>query len=87
MHLFKEPAAQKHWSNVHGVLKRAKLEAQNSNSEFSEAANPLDCLAELFNYCKNFRPQNAMVLYVSNGSQEMPVKKQQYQLVVQNDLI
>jgi len=79
MHLFKEPAAQRHWTNVNGVLKRAKLDARKSNGELSEAANPFDCLAEIFNVYDNFRPQNAMVQYVSNGSQEMPVKNQPYQ--------
>jgi len=77
MHLYKEPSAQCHWSNIYGVLKRAELDARKSNGEVAEAANPLDCLAEIFNDYSTFMPQNAMVKYVSvNGN---PVKKQPYQ--------
>ena len=79
MHLFKEPVAQRHWSNLYGVLKRAELDARKSHGEHSEIANPLDCLAELFNDYENFRPQNAMVQYVASASHEAPVKKQPYQ--------
>ena len=49
MHLFKEPMAQRHWSNLFGVLKRAELDARKSNGQHSEAANPLDSLAEIYN--------------------------------------
>jgi hypothetical protein len=60
--------AQRHWSDLHGILKRAELDARKSNGEHLEAANPLDCLAELFNNYRSFRPQNAMVQYVSTGT-------------------
>jgi len=54
MHLFIEPAAQRPRTNVNGVLKRAELDARKSNGELSEAANPFDCLAEIFNDYDNF---------------------------------
>jgi hypothetical protein len=79
MHLFEEPRAQRHWSNLYGVLKRAELDARKSNGEHSEAANPLDYLAEIFNDYETFCPQNAMVRYVSPGAGLPPVKKQPYQ--------
>ena len=79
MHLFKEPMAQRHWSNLFGVLKRAELDARKSNGQHSEAANPLDSLPEIYNDYKNFHPQNAMVNYVSVGNNSLPVKKQPYQ--------
>jgi hypothetical protein len=79
MHLFKEPRAQRHWSNLYGVLKQAELDARKSNGEHSEATNPLDYLAEIFNDYENFCPQNAMVRYVSPGTGSPPVKKQPYQ--------
>ena len=62
-----------------GVLKRAELDARKSNGEHSEATNPLDYLAEIFNDYENFCPQNAMVRYVSPGTGSPPVKKQPYQ--------
>ncbi len=46
MNLYKESTAQRHWSNLYGVFKRAELYAQKSAGEHSEAANHLDCLAE-----------------------------------------
>jgi hypothetical protein len=61
------------------VLKRAELDARKSTGEHSKVANPLECLAELFNDYNNFRPQNAMVQYISNGTSGQPVKKQPYQ--------
>ncbi len=64
---------------MYGVLKRAELDARKSNGEHSEAANPLDYLAEIFNDYENFCPQNAMVRYVSSGTGSPPVKKQPYQ--------
>ncbi len=79
MHLFKEPLAQRHWSNPFGVLKRSELDARKSNGQHSEAANPLDALAEIYNDYKNFQPENAMVNYVSVDMNSMPVKKQPYQ--------
>ena len=41
LHLFKEPMAQRHWTNLHGVLTRNQLDALKSSGEQSEAANPL----------------------------------------------
>jgi hypothetical protein len=76
MHLNKEPTVQRHWSNLYRVLKRAELDARKLAGEHSEAANPLDCLAELFNDYKTFQPQNAMVKNISVNGQ--PVKKHLY---------
>jgi len=77
MHLFKEPGAQRHWSNLYGVLKRAELDARKSNGDLAEAANPLDCLAEMYNDYINFSPQNEVLMYISINGQA--VKKQPYQ--------
>ncbi len=40
LHLYKHPMAQRHWSNLHGVLSRAELDAGKSAGVQSEAANP-----------------------------------------------
>ena len=79
IHLFKEPSAQRHWTNLHGVLNRAQLDSRKSPAVFSEASNPLSCLAEMFNDYEEFRPQNLMVEYVSPGVNLPPIKKQPYQ--------
>lgn len=79
LHLFKEPSAQIHWSNLYGILNRMQLDSRKSSGEQSEAARPLACLAEIFNDYQGFHPQNVMVQYVSRGSQRRPVKKQPYQ--------
>jgi len=77
IHLFKEPAAQTHWTNLYSVLSRADLDARKSADVYSEGANPLEHLAEIFNNYETFRPQNVMVKYVDNGSSR-PVKKIPY---------
>jgi hypothetical protein len=64
IHLFKHPGAQVHWSNHYGVLNRIKLDAWHSSGPASNAANPLSCLAELFNNYEEFQPQNLMVAYI-----------------------
>jgi len=62
-------------SNVKGILTRQQLDARNSNDhEASEAANPWDALATIFNDYTNFCPQNLMVKYVV-GSNGKPEKK------------
>ncbi len=76
MHLIKEPIAQRHWSNLNGMLKWAELDARKSDGKHSETENPLDCLAKLFNGYEYFRPKKSMVQYVRSGSHKMPVKKQ-----------
>jgi hypothetical protein len=78
LHLFKEPVAQRHWSNLYGILSRNELDARKSTGEQSEAARPLSCLAEIFNDYSLFTPQNVMVQYVSRGN-ERPAKKQPYE--------
>ena len=45
---------------------------------YSESANPLCCLAEMFNNYDEFTPQNAMVEYVSPGINLPPVKVNPY---------
>ncbi len=79
LHLFKEPMAQRHWTNLHGVLTGNQLDARKSSGEQSEAAKPLCYLAEIFNDYREFHPQNVLVQYVSAGANELPVKKQPYQ--------
>jgi hypothetical protein len=49
LHLFKDPSAKLHWSNVGRSLIRSELDARNSKSSASDAANPFRRLAELFN--------------------------------------
>jgi hypothetical protein len=61
LHLFKDPAAQIHWSNHYGVLNRAELDARRSSGPQSDAANSLSCLASIFNDYKIFKTQNQMV--------------------------
>jgi hypothetical protein len=78
LHLFKEPVAQCHWSNLYGILSRNELDARKSTGEQSEAARPLSCLAEIFNDYSSFTPQNVMIQYVSRGN-ERPAKKQPYE--------
>ena len=79
LHLFKEPMAQRHWTNLYGVLSRNQLDARKTSGEHSEAARPLSYLAEMFNDYQGFRPQNVMVTYVSAGPNQAPVKKQPYE--------
>jgi hypothetical protein len=75
IHLFKFPGAQVHWSNHYGVLNRVQLDARNTTGPASDAANPLSCLAELFNDYAEFTPQNIMVAYVHDPAAGKPVKK------------
>jgi hypothetical protein len=79
IHLFKEPSAQVHWSNHFGVLNRAQLDARRSAGAVSEAANPLGCLAAIFNDYDSFTPQNLMVAYTYDRQLKVPVKKVPYQ--------
>jgi hypothetical protein len=78
IHLFKEPGAQVHWTNLNGILNREQLDARRSTGPQSEAANPLAYLAEMFNDYNNFTPQNLMVRYISSGSGR-PVKVSPFQ--------
>ncbi len=77
LHLFKEPAAQRHWTNLYAVLSRVELDARKAAEEYSEDANPLEHLAGMFNNYDEFCPQNVMVQYVA-GNGGMPVKKTPY---------
>ena len=79
LHLFKDPAAQIHWSNHYGVLNRAQLDARRSSGPESDAANSLSCLASIFNDYKNFKPQNQMVAYVYDRATGGPMKKVPYE--------
>ncbi len=65
LHLFKEPMAQCHWSNLYSALSRPELDARKSSREYSELANPLEILAELFNDYDSFQQQNLMFQYVN----------------------
>jgi hypothetical protein len=79
LHLFKEPFAQRHWTNLHGILTRAELDARKTQGAYAEAANSLSYLAEIFNNYDEFTPQNVMVEYFSPGVDEIPMKKNPYQ--------
>jgi hypothetical protein len=78
LHLFKEPVAQRHWTNLYAVLTRPELDARKSSGEYAEAANPLESLAEIFNDYEDFEPQNLMVKYVTLAAHAPPVKKFPY---------
>jgi hypothetical protein len=78
LHLFKEPRAQRHWTNLYSILSRPELDARKSSREYSESANPLEFLAEIYNDYDNFLPQNLMVQYVSVSRNSRPVKKCPY---------
>ncbi len=54
LHLFKEPVAQVHWSNLYGVLNRAELDARRTEGPLSDAANALSCLVEIFKNYESF---------------------------------
>jgi hypothetical protein len=62
-------------SNHYGVLNRAQLDARCSSGPASDAANPLSCLAELFNNYEEFQPQNLMVAYVHDPGTGTPKQK------------
>ena len=79
LHLFKEPSVQKHWTNLHGVMKRADLDARKSPAIYAAGSNPLNFLAEMYNDYDEFCPQNVMVQYSPMGPNLPPVKKQPYQ--------
>jgi hypothetical protein len=59
------------------VLGRAELDARKASEEYSEDANLLEHLAEMFNDYDAFCPQNVMVQYVA-GPGGSPVKKSPY---------
>jgi hypothetical protein len=75
IHLFKDPGAQVHWSNHYGVLNRTQLDVRRTSGPASDAANPLSCLAELFNDYDQFQPQNQMVAYVYDPATRTSKKK------------
>jgi hypothetical protein len=79
IHLFKEPAAQRHWTNLHGIMTRAELDARKAAPAYAEGANPLIYLAGIFNNYDEFKPQNLMVKYASSGVNQPPVKVTPYQ--------
>jgi hypothetical protein len=54
LHLFEEPMAQRHWSNLYSVLSGPELDARKSSREYSESANPLEFLAEISTIMTNF---------------------------------
>ena len=78
IHLFKEPMAQRHWTDLYSVLSRAELDARKSGGEYAVAANPLASLAEIYNDYDHFQPQNVMVEYVIQSPGSRPVKKFPY---------
>jgi hypothetical protein len=75
IHLFKFPGAQVHWTNHYGVLNRVQLDARRTAGAASDAANPLSCLAEIFNDYAQFTPQNEMVAYEADPVSGKPRKK------------
>jgi hypothetical protein len=79
IHLFKEPSVQRHWTNLHGIMKRAELDARRAPPAYAEGANPLSYLAEVFKDYEGFTPQNLMVEFMSPGVNLPPVKKTPYQ--------
>jgi hypothetical protein len=78
IHLFKEPGAQVHWTNLNNILNQEQLDARRRAGPQSEAANLLAALAEMLNDYSNFTPQNLMVQYTSSGSGH-PVKVSPFQ--------
>jgi hypothetical protein len=56
-------------------MKRDELDARKAPPAYSEGANPLSCLAEVFNDYEGFTPRNLMVKYFSPGINLPPVKK------------
>jgi hypothetical protein len=79
IYLFKEPSAQVHWFNHFGVLTRVQLDARRSVGAVADAANPLGCLATIFNDYDGFKPQNLMVAYTYDWALRVPIKKVPYQ--------
>ena len=73
LHLYKEPTAQMHWTNMGRSLIRTELDARHSTSSLSDAANPYRKLAEIFNDYETFQPQHAMLVY--ENVRGIPVKK------------
>jgi hypothetical protein len=63
------------WSNHYRVLNRAQLDARRTSGPASDAANPLSCLAELFNDYEHFQPQNLMVAYIHDPATGTSKKK------------
>jgi hypothetical protein len=50
-----------HWSNHYAVLNRAQLDAHQIAGPHSDSANPLSCLAKMFNDYEEFKLQNEMI--------------------------
>ncbi len=61
IHLFKEPSVLRHWMNLHGIIKRADLDARKAPPAYAKSANPLSYLVEMFINNEEFIPQNLMV--------------------------
>jgi hypothetical protein len=57
IHLFTEPSFQQHWTNLHGIMKRAELDTCRAPPAYAEGENPLSYLAEVFNDYEGFTPQ------------------------------
>jgi hypothetical protein len=57
IHLFKEPLAQRHWTDLYSVLTWSELDARKSAGDYAVPANPLASSAEIFNDYDNFVPQ------------------------------
>ncbi len=78
IHLFKEPVAQRHWTNHYSVLTHRELNSCKLNTKYSESANPLEFFAQIFNDYDGFQPQNLMVQYTTLSPNSRPVKKCPY---------
>jgi hypothetical protein len=75
IHLYKEPLAQRHWTDLYSVLTRSELDARKSDGNYGVPANTLSSLVDIFNDYDNFVPQNLMLQYVTSQQGLRPVKK------------
>jgi len=66
INMFKEPLAQRHWTDLYSVLTQSELDIRKSGGNYAVPANPLASLAEIFNDSDNFVPQNLMLRYVTS---------------------
>jgi hypothetical protein len=74
IHSFKEPLAQRHWTDLYSVLTRSKIDARKSGGNYAVPANPLASVAEIFNDYNNCVPQNLMLQYLTSQQGSRPVK-------------
>jgi len=80
LHLYKDPMAQRHWSNQYGVLSRAVLDTQKVSWCAIRGSKSFEQLSRVFQWLWYISATKCNgIEYVSLSAYSLPVKKQPYQ--------